>query len=87
MAKGRLAAGLTPRLLSKDAAAAYCGVSPTHFEAHVKVEPIAWGRRTLWDKPALDHWLDQLSGLAHAVDIDNRSIAERLNGRDEDTRR
>ena len=61
----RLPAGMTPRLLSRDAAAAYCGISQNHFEEHVTpaVPPIKIGERRLWDVRALNIWLDQQSGL------------------------
>jgi hypothetical protein len=77
----RLPPGMTPRLLSREAAAAYCGVSPNTFDEYIaqKVLPIEIGRRNLWDIKALDRWLDHQSGLAHAA----RSAdewAERLGG-------
>jgi hypothetical protein len=63
--KDRLPRGLTPRLLSRDAAAAYCGLSPETFETVIPVQPISLAaRRRLWDIKALDRWLDQQSGLA-----------------------
>jgi len=57
--------GMTPRLLSREAAAAYCGVTATTFDEHIrpKVAPVEIGARRLWDVKALDHWLDQRSGL------------------------
>lgn len=66
--------GITPRLLGRVAAAIYCGMSPNHFEEYVAkaVPPLQFGRRNLWDIKALDRWLDQRSGLAHAT----RSIDE-----------
>jgi hypothetical protein len=87
MVDRRLPAGMTPRLLSRAAAATYCGISPNAFDEHVAsaVKPIEIGRRNLWDVRALDRWLDQQSGLAHAVD--NRSLRERLNGGDQGARR
>jgi hypothetical protein len=65
MTDRRLPAGMTPRLLSRDAAAAYCGISPNHFEEHVAaaVPPVKIGERRLWDVKALNIWLDQQSGL------------------------
>ncbi len=61
--------GMTPRLLSKVAAAAYCGITEETFEAHVRphVQPIEIGARRLWDVKALDRWLDQQSGLVDAL--------------------
>jgi hypothetical protein len=60
--------GLTPRLLSREAASTYCGMSPNHFEQHIgsMVPPVRIGKRNLWDIRALDRWLDQQSGLTHA---------------------
>lgn len=65
----RLPDGITPRLLSREAAATYCGMSHNHFDEHVakEVRPLSFGRRYLWDIKALDRWLDERSGLAHAT--------------------
>lgn len=61
--------GMTPRLLCKDAAAAYLGVTAETFERHVRkhVRPVEIGARCLWDVKALDRWLDQQSGLVEAL--------------------
>jgi hypothetical protein len=60
----RLPRGMTPRLLSREAAAAYCGVGPETFEQRVGVTPLkCFGNRILYDRVALDLWLDQQSGL------------------------
>jgi hypothetical protein len=71
MARGPLLlpVGMTPRLLSRDAAAAYCGVVAETFEEHVRphVRPVEIGSRRLWDIKALDRWLDERSGLAEVV--------------------
>lgn len=60
-----LPSGMTPRLLGRDAAAAYCGIVADTFEEHVRphVPPICIGARKLWDVRALDRWLDERSGL------------------------
>lgn len=64
----RLPVGMTPRLLSRDAAAAYCGMSPDSFEMAVPVRPVNLNvRRRLWDVKALDRWLDHQSGLVEAL--------------------
>src|SRR3954464_11382473 len=65
----RLPRGMTPRLLSRDAAAAYCGVTAETFETHVRphVQPVEIGARRLWDVRALDSWLDVRPGLADAL--------------------
>jgi len=49
-----------PRLLGRDDAAFYVGVSGPHFDAHVAphVQSIRLGRRRLFDVRALDGWLD-----------------------------
>jgi hypothetical protein len=78
----RLPAGLTPRLLSRVQAAAYCGISPSHFDATIArdVPAIDVGRRHLWDIRALDRWVD-----AHgAPGRRPPTIAELLNGPDPD---
>lgn len=66
---GALPSGMTPRLLSLDAAATYCGVMPGTFETHIRphVPPVEIGARRLWDVKALNRWLDERSGLAHAT--------------------
>jgi hypothetical protein len=71
---------MTPRLLSREAAASYCGMSPNFFDEQVKpaVPPLEFGRRNLWDIKKLDRWLDQQSGLAHAGPAG--SVGDRLNG-------
>lgn len=64
-----LPAGMTPRLLSREGAAAYCGVTAETFETHVRphVPPVEIGARRLWDVRALDRWLDERSGLIEAL--------------------
>lgn len=55
-----------PRLLSEDEAAAYLGVGKTRFrekwQARVWPQPIREGRRVLWDRKALDSFVDVLAG-------------------------
>lgn len=64
-----LPVGMTPRLLSRDASAAYCGVTAETFEEHIRphIPPIEIGARRLWDVKALDRWVDQQSGLSQRV--------------------
>ena len=53
-----------PRLLSLEEAARYVGVSVNNFKSRVGdlwPEPIRFGRRTLYDKDALDRTVDGLS--------------------------
>ena len=56
---GRLPPGLTPRLLTRDEAAAYCGIGGDLFERCVQVAPMRFGNRKRWDVRAIDRWLDQ----------------------------
>lgn len=79
MREKHLPRGMIPRLLSRDEAAAYCGVSPNMFEEHVGVPSIkAFGARRLWDRIALDLWLDRESGITEAMPKRIGSIADRL---------
>lgn len=39
-------------------AAAYCSVSVNHFLTHVPVDPLLIGTKRLWDRAAIDRWLD-----------------------------
>lgn len=61
-----LAAEITPRLLSLSAMAAYCGMSPAHFDRTIakSVLPLRFGHKRLWDRRAVDRWLDAQSGIA-----------------------
>lgn len=67
--RAELPIGMTPRLLCREAAAAYCGISPNHFDEHIAaaVRPLEFGGRKVWDIRALDRWLDVRSGLAEAL--------------------
>jgi hypothetical protein len=61
----KLPPGMTPRLLTAEQAAAYCNVGRENFEARVGVPPLKlFGNRILYDRVALDRWLDQQSGIA-----------------------
>jgi hypothetical protein len=76
-----LPTGLVPRLLNRDAAAAYCGISTTHFLAHVSpnLSPILIGQKRLWDVKAIDRWLDQESTFGQ-VSLSAEQWLERLDG-------
>lgn len=64
MKQDRLPRGMTPRLLNTEQAAAYCGVGRELFEQRVGVAPLKlFGSRILYDRVALDRWLDSQSGL------------------------
>lgn len=51
-----------PRLLSRAQAAEYAGVSPNTFDRHIKVAPLRFGKRVLYDRLAIDRFIDTLSG-------------------------
>ncbi len=55
----------TPRLLSRQQAAAYCGVSPETFDDYrrrgIVPGPISGTNR--WDRKLIDLWLDKASGI------------------------
>lgn len=53
---------LEPRLLSRELAASYCGVSIPTFEGACPVIPVKITNRVLYDRVALDRWLDSLGG-------------------------
>src|SRR4051812_38849978 len=56
---------LTPRLLSRQQAAAYCNLSPSAFSAWVRAGrlPPPLAGTTRWDLKAIDTALDAMSGL------------------------
>jgi predicted DNA-binding transcriptional regulator AlpA len=78
---------LAPRLLSRQQAAAYCGLSPSAFSNWVrsgKLPPPLPGT-TRWDLKAIDFALDALSGLqkhqeATALDEWRAKRARRIEG-------
>lgn len=72
MAKA-LPAGLPPRGLSREQAAAYCGCDTlTAFDDWVRrgIVPKPIPGTTRWDRKAIDRALDRRSGLADARDVD-----------------
>lgn len=72
-----------PRGLSLEQAAAYVGVSAVHFRKHVKVTPLKVGGRVLYDRLALDRWLDSMQGGGSRSRED---WLEELDGGDADAR-
>ena len=81
LVRTRLLIRLAPRLLNRDAAAAYCGVSITHFFAHIvtRVPPILIGRKRVWDVKAIDRWIDQQTGDGE-ISMSPEKWLERLDG-------
>ncbi|WP_158808071.1 AlpA family transcriptional regulator [Beijerinckia sp. L45] len=62
---------VTPRLLNKAQAAAYCGLSEAAFPTLCNVRPIELGTRMLrYDVKQLDKWIDSLSPDANPPPID-----------------
>lgn len=65
-----------PRLLPRDQAAAYSGLSPNAFDAEVAAGtfpgpyPLQVTRRSLWDRKALDAAMDRAAGLATGANDD-----------------
>jgi hypothetical protein len=61
-----------PRLLSRDLAAAYVGVSTPTFEACVKrgqwPQPLRFGVRVLYDRVAIDRVVDAYSNIGEQPD-------------------
>lgn len=60
-----LPAGIVPRLLTKQQAAAYCALTPSRFYQLVKAGtfPAAIPGTTRYDRKAIDVALDKLGGL------------------------
>ena len=58
----RIKLPLEPRLLSRALAAAYCGISVTTFEQVCPLHPLRIRARVLFDRVAVDKWLDTLNG-------------------------
>ncbi len=57
--------GIVPRLLTREQAAAYCGISLPTFKGICPVRPIALGaskRLERYDLRALEQWIDTFSG-------------------------
>jgi hypothetical protein len=52
---------IEPRLLSRDMAARYCGLSVPIFESECPVIPVRIRTRVLYDRAAIDAWLDSLT--------------------------
>ncbi len=58
---------IAKRGLSLDEAAEYCGVSKNTMTRHGPA-PIRIGERIVYDRRALDAWLDRLAGLNSMTD-------------------
>jgi predicted DNA-binding transcriptional regulator AlpA len=62
---------LSPRLLNRRQAAAYCNLSPTTFSNWVRAGklPAPLPGTTRWDLKAIDSALDAMSGLQQQQDL------------------
>lgn len=56
-----------PRLLSRNLAAAYLGISPNMVNG-LPIPPLKVQGRTLYDRKALDRWVDELTGVPKTGD-------------------
>jgi hypothetical protein len=70
-----------PRLMSADQAAAYLSMSPEHMRKTVPVEPDHYGKRVLYDRAALDKYLDDRNAGAVSDDW-----TDKFNGDDQTKR-
>jgi hypothetical protein len=62
-----------PRLLSRERAAAYCGVSVPTFASVCPIKPVALGdgkRLERFDRISLDNWIDSLTTTQQRVGKD-----------------
>lgn len=70
-----------PRLMAAPMAAAYVGMSETKLR-EIGPKPVnADIRRTLYDRKALDRWVDRLSGMpldAQEVEAETSEVERRL---------
>lgn len=62
---------MTPRLMTRAEAAAYCRMTPSRFSQLVRAEtlPAAIPGTTRYDRAAIDRALDKLSGLTTDVEL------------------
>ena len=58
----RSRAQIEPRLLSQEQAATYCGVGIDLLKAECPVIPIKIRSKILYDRRALDRWIDDSAG-------------------------
>ena len=72
---------ITPRLLSREQAAYYVGMSVGLFRDIVEpiVRPVDLDRRRrLWDRVALDRWIDSKSDIAMQTQNENANPLDAL---------
>jgi hypothetical protein len=77
-------AKISPRLLTKEQAATYCGVSTPTFSTICPVTPIALNQSkklTRYDRRLLDEWID---GLTRADTLNDSDWLAKMDGHDDD---
>jgi hypothetical protein len=65
-------------MLSRERAAAYCGVSVNHFDRECPVAPVRLGARVLYDRRRIDVWLDRLADGADVASDPGRGPNDAL---------
>lgn len=73
--------GALPRVMGREMAAFYCGVSPNSLDALVKAGKLpppkaVHGRRVAWDRCSLDAHLDRLFGTGADEAEDTRRLLQ-----------
>jgi hypothetical protein len=72
----------SPRLLTREQAACYCGVTPDTFDDYrrraIVPDPIDGTNR--WDRKLIDLWLDRASGIASGTTTSLDEWRARRNG-------
>lgn len=78
-----LPAGIVRRMLTREEAAAYCGLGPTQFDQQVRphIPAATWGAAVRFDIRALDLYLDRLSGLDSAIAQSQGELDHAFGGR------
>jgi len=64
---------ITPRMLTTEQAAAYCGLSVNSFRAYVRIPPVNFGKSVRFDVRDLDDHLD-----SYRQSAPSRSFSERV---------
>ena len=68
---------LEPRLLTLHEAADYCGLTPRAFRRYIRLPPVKLGPNDLWEREALDRYIDGLTGR-NGAGIDWHEAVERF---------
>lgn len=80
LTRGSRSFAVTPRLLTKTQAAAYCGVSPALFDRLCPVRPLRFSERLVrFDLVDIHAWMDALKGPAERAGTNWLDVWERAN--------